>query len=103
MTTTNSNKTNQAIKAINKMRIKAETREQLGVLLYDRLLKEIATGKHFREDGTGKLSVTVHFSTQEINAESAGSMRKFCIEVCVETPDGEIICHKHCRPDWIDG
>lgn len=95
-------KTNEAdrqaiIKAASRAQTKADTREQLGVLLYDRLLNEVATGKHFREDGVAEIPLTVRFSLQQQAIDPVAKTQKQCTKVCWSSLGIDWLCLERCE------
>ncbi len=72
----------------------ARNREQLGVLLMDKLLNLAATGKHFRADGVAEIPLTVTISLLKPTTESD---TETCHRVCWSSFGHEWLCLIECN------
>ncbi|MBX2921056.1 MAG: hypothetical protein KF746_02600 [Chitinophagaceae bacterium] len=98
-TTTNAKKSEiSATTLLNNLRKNVASREQLGVLLMDHVLREAATGKHFREDGIAEipLTVTIYLQTRALESDTV-----VCDKACWTSFGHEILCLQTCHTEHV--
>jgi hypothetical protein len=102
-TTTNANQSGiSSITLLNNLRKNVESREQLGVLLVDHVLREAATGKHFREDGIAEIPLTITISMSQMATDSVSpigieSDTQVCDSVCISSFGVSLYCYQRCH------
>ena len=84
----------QPTSILENLRKNVESREQLGVLLIDFLLRETATGKHFREDGVAEIPL---IATLRIETQSTESDSTVCTTTCISFHNQNIWCYQTCH------
>ena len=83
---------------LGNLRTNVESREQLGVLLIDYLLREAATGKHFRQDGVAEIPLTATFTVHQNLIETDTQV---CGSWCLSTLGTNIMCIQVCHTEHL--